>query len=213
MGHYTADVPKAFLEFDDRTLYDRQRALLQRYTDGTCVVLGYRSDVVLDRYDPDDPIVFPEWERYENAASLLLALKRIDDDLLIINGDVLVDEREVGRLTEQFVALEGRFNLVGCLPGIQDTETAIHWDESGWVTAYGLIEGHQHAGLGIVSRAHRTAAIQVLRERLDDWYPCVYPRTPTRSLLIPSERHIEVNRPSDLERAQAWLASERIHCL
>lgn len=208
MGRYTADVPKAFLEFDGRSLYDRQRALLQRYADGTSVVLGYRHDVVLDRYDPDNPIVFPEWERYENAASLLLALRRIDDDLLIINGDVLVDEREISRLTEQFAALEGRLNLVGCLPGIQDTETAIRWDESGFVTAYGLIEGHQHAGLGIVSRAHRTAAIQVLRKRLDDWYPCVYPRTLTRPLLIPSERHIEVNRPSDLERLRAWLASE-----
>ncbi|MDS0261100.1 NTP transferase domain-containing protein [Haloarcula sp. S1CR25-12] len=212
MGHYTADVPKAFLEFDGRTLYDRQRELLQRYVDGTSVVLGYRHDVVLDRYEPEDPIVFPEWERYENAASLLLVLKRIDDDLLILNGDVLVDELEIGRLTEQFAALDGRYNLVGCLPGMQDTETAIRWDESGFVTAYGLIEGHQHAGLGIVSRAHRTAAIRVLRERLDDWYPCVYPRTPSSPLLIPSERHIEVNRPSDLERARAWLASERIRC-
>jgi len=212
MGHYTADVPKAFLEFDGRTLYDRQRELLQRYVDGTSVVLGYRHDVVLDRYDPDDPIVFPDWKRYENAASLLLVLKRIDDDLLILNGDVLVDEREIGRLTEQFAALDGRYNLVGCLPGMQDTETAVRWDESGFVTAYGLIEGHQHAGVGIVSRAYRTAATRVLRERLDDWYPCVYPRTPTRPLLIPSERHIEVNRPSDLERARTWLASERIHC-
>ncbi len=210
MGHYTDDVPKAFLEFDGRTLYDRQRALLRQYADGTSVILGYRHDVVLERYDPDDPIVFPEWERYENAASLLLALKLIDNDLLILNGDVLVDERELGRLTEQFAALEGRYNLVGCLPGIQDTETAVRWNDSGTVTAYGLIQGHQHAGVGIVSRAHRQAAIQVLRERLDDWYPYIYPRTPTMPLLIPSERHIEVNRPADLERARAWLASERI---
>ncbi|MBX0304130.1 NTP transferase domain-containing protein [Haloarcula salinisoli] len=209
MGHYTDEVPKAFIEFDGRTLYDRQRALLRRYADGTSVVLGYRHDVVLDRYDPDDPIVFPAWERYENAASLLLVLERIDDDILVLNGDVLVDEREIGQLAEQFTALDGRYNLVGCLPGMQDTETAIRCDESGLVTAYGLIEGHQHAGVGIVSHRHRTAAIQVLRERLDDWYPCVYPRIPTRPLQIPPERHIEVNRPSDLERARAWLASER----
>jgi len=207
MGHYTEDVPKAFIEVEGRTLYDRQRALLQQYADRTSVVLGYRHDVVLDRYDPDDPIVFQEWEQYENAASLLLVLRRIDDDLLILNGDVLVDEREIERFTEHFAALDGQYNLVGCLPGMQDTETSIRWDDSGVVTAYGLIEGHQHAGLGIVSRAHRMAAIQVLRERLDDWYPCVYPRTPTKRRLIPSERHIEVNRPSDLERAQAWLAA------
>lgn len=212
LGHYTDDVPKAFLEFDGRTLYDRQRALLEPHVHGTSVVLGYRYETVLDRYDPEDPIVLEGWERYENAASLLLALRRTDDDLLVLNGDVLVDEREIGRLVGEFDALSGRLNLVGSIPGIQDTETAICWDESGRVTDYGLIEGHRHAGFGIVSRDHRTAAIRILREHLDDWYPCVYPRTPTRPLLIPADRHIEVNRPADLELARAWLASERIRC-
>ena len=212
MGHYTADVPKAFLEFDGRTLYDRQRALLEPVVDGTSVVLGYRHETVLERYDPADPLVLTEWDRYENAASLLLALERVDDDLLVLNGDVLVDEREVGRLAGSFDALGGRLNLVGCIPGLQRGETAVRWDESGRVSAYGLIEGHRHAGVGIVSRDHRTAAMRILRERLDDWYPCLYPRTPTRPLLLPAERHVEVNRPADIDRARAWLASERIRC-
>ncbi|PCR91907.1 NTP transferase domain-containing protein [Natrinema ejinorense] len=210
MGPYTDDVPKAFLEFDGRTLYDRQRTLLDSHVDGTSIVLGYRHETVLDRYDPDDPLVLEGWDRYENAASLLLALERIPDDLLVMNGDVLVDEREIGRLVGTFESLSGHLNLVGCIPGIQADETAIRWDDSGRVTEYGLIEGHQHAGFGIVSRDHRAAAIRILRERLSDWYPFVYPRTPTRPLLIPAERHIEVNRPADLERARAWLASERI---
>ncbi|NUB90208.1 NTP transferase domain-containing protein [Haloterrigena sp. SYSU A558-1] len=212
MRPYTDDVPKAFLEFDGRTLYDRQRDLLEPYADGTSVVLGYRHETVLERYEPVDPIVLEGWDRYENAASLLLALERIDDDLLVINGDVLVDEREVGRLAGAFDALDGRLNLVGCIPGLQSAETAIRWDETGRVSAYGLIEGHQHAGFGVVSREHRTAAMRILRERLRDWYPCVYPRTPTRPLLIPAERHVELNRPTDLGRLRAWLASDRIRC-
>lgn len=212
MGQYTDDVPKAFLEFDGRTLYDRQRALLEPHVVDTSVVLGYRHERILRRYDPDNPLVLEGWNRFENAASLLLALRQIDDDVMILNGDVLVDEREIGRLADQFDAPAGRLNLVGCLPGLQDRETAIRWDESGRVTAYGLIEGHQHAGFGIVSRRHRDAAIRILRERLHDWYPCVYPRTPTQPLLIPAARHIEINRPTDLGRAREWLASERIRC-
>ncbi|WP_254532120.1 NTP transferase domain-containing protein [Natrinema gelatinilyticum] len=212
MGHYTDDLPKAFLEFDGRTLYDRQRALLDPHVDGTSVVLGYHHETVLDRYEPEDPIVLGAWASYENAASLLLALRRIDDDILVLNGDVLVDEREIDQLAAEFDALSGRFNIVGCIPGLQDSETAIRWDDSGRVTAYGLIKGHQHAGFGIVSRHHRSSAIRILRERLHDWYPCVYPRTPTRPLLIPADRHIEINRPLDLERARAWLSSERIQC-
>jgi UDP-N-acetylglucosamine diphosphorylase / glucose-1-phosphate thymidylyltransferase / UDP-N-acetylgalactosamine diphosphorylase / glucosamine-1-phosphate N-acetyltransferase / galactosamine-1-phosphate N-acetyltransferase len=212
MGHHTDDVPKAFLEFDGRTLYDRQCSLLEPHVDGTSIVLGYRHETVLERYDPDDPIVLEDWDQYENAASLLLALREIDDDVLVINGDILIDEREIGRLTEQFDALRGHLNLVGCLPGLQSEETAIRWDESGRVTAYGLIEGHQHAGFGIVSRQYRPAAMDILHERLDEWYPCVYPRMPTQPLLLPATRHVEVNRPADLERARAWLASEQIQC-
>lgn len=210
MGHHTDDVPKAFLEFDGRTLYDRQRALLEPRVDGTTVVLGYRHETVLDRFAPDDPLVLEEWNRHENAASLLLALRRIDDDLLVLNGDVLVDKREVGRLIERFGSLAGRFNLVGCIPGLQNSETAIRWDESGSVTAYGLIEGHRHAGVGIVSRSHRAGAIRVLRKRLDDWYPYVYTLTPSRRLLIPASHHVEINRPADLERARECIRSGRI---
>ncbi len=212
MGHHTDDVPKAFLEFDGRTLYDRQRALLGPHVGKTSVVLGYRHETVLDRYDPEEPLVLKEWDRYENAASLLLALRHVDDDLLVLNGDVLIDERELGRMTSRFDAFGGHLNLVGSIPGIQDSETAIRWDESGRVTAYGLIEGHRHAGVGIVSRDHRDAAIRVLQERLDDWYPCVYPRTPSRPLLLPAGRHIEINRPADLDRARKWIRSERIRC-
>jgi UDP-N-acetylglucosamine diphosphorylase / glucose-1-phosphate thymidylyltransferase / UDP-N-acetylgalactosamine diphosphorylase / glucosamine-1-phosphate N-acetyltransferase / galactosamine-1-phosphate N-acetyltransferase len=212
MGDHTAEVPKAFLEIDGRTLYDRQCSLLEPYVGRTHVVLGYRHQTVLDRYDPDGPLVLEEWDRYENAASLLLALRHVDDDVLVINGDVLVDERELDRLTDQFDVLRGRFNIVGCIPGIQDLETAIRWDDTGQVTAYGLIEGHQHAGFGIVSHTHRETAIGILGERLHEWYPSVYPWTPTRPLLIPPERHIELNRPADLDRLCEWLASERIRC-
>lgn len=212
MGYHTADVPKAFLEFDGRTLYDRQRELLDPYVDATSVVLGYCHETVRETYGPENPIVFEEWERYENAASLLLALARIDDDLLIVNGDILLDERELGRLTDRFDELEPGCNLVGYVPGVQTESTAIRWDESGWVNAYGLIEGHQHAGVGILARKCRTEAIRILRERLDDWYPVVYPQTPTRPHPIPADRHVEVNRPVDLERAREWLAADRFRC-
>jgi UDP-N-acetylglucosamine diphosphorylase / glucose-1-phosphate thymidylyltransferase / UDP-N-acetylgalactosamine diphosphorylase / glucosamine-1-phosphate N-acetyltransferase / galactosamine-1-phosphate N-acetyltransferase len=212
MKGHTADVPKAFLEINGRTLYDRQHSLLQPHVRRTHVVLGYRHQTVLDRYSPDGPFVLEDWDQYENAASLLLALRRIDDDVLVINGDVLVDERELDRLTDQFDLLRDRLNIVGCIPGIQDSETAIRWNDTGQVTAYGLIEGHRHAGFGIISRTHREAAIRALSERLHEWYPTVYPRTPTRPLLISPERHIELNRPADLDRLCEWLASERIRC-
>lgn len=210
MGPYTDDVPKSFLELEGETLYDRQQALLEPHVEGTTVVLGYQHEVVCDRFDLEDPLVLEGWDRYENAASLRLALQHVDDDVLVCNGDVLVDERALARLVETFAVLQDRTNVVGCIPGMQDEETAIRWNERGRVTGYGLIRGHQHAGVGIVSRANREVAIDGLGDRLTDWYPHVYLLTPTRPVLVPAERHVEINRPQDLREARTWLASPRV---
>ncbi len=210
MGPLTDDVPKAFLELEGRTLYDRQRAVLAPHVEGTSVVLGYQARHVLEQYDPDEPIYVPNWEAYENAASLLLALAETDDDLIVINGDVLVDRRVVTRLTEAFATRGDDANLVGYVPGLQDEATAIRWDEDGWVSEYGLIEGHRHAGIGILNRRHRERAMDILQRRLDDWYPVVYPETPTRPVAISADRHVEINRPVDLERARQRLATEQV---
>ena len=211
MGDATDQVPKAFLEIDGRTLYDRQCAVLRERVDDVTVVLGYRYDEVVDRTGSANVIHLERWDEFENAESLRLALSIIDDDVFVLNGDIVVTPDAVGRLVDRFEALAGAFNVVGCLPGVQDEHTAIRCDDAGTVVDYGMIPGYRHTGMGIVSKRHQKDALEVLSNNRDEWYPAVYPETPTRRVVIPESRHLEINRPSDLEAARDRLPLESPH--
>lgn len=205
MGDLTDDIPKAFFEINGRTFYERQHDVLEERVDGITVVLGYGYENVLGELSTADPLVFERWDEYENAESLRLALKRHDDDVLVLNGDVIVSPSVIGRMTRLHSLWKGRYNIVACIPGIQTEHTAIRFDESGTVVKYGKIPGHRHAGVGIIDRHHRRDAIEILARNRDDWYPHVYTETPTKRMLIPPSEHLEINRPTDVVRARERL--------
>ena len=198
MGHITSDVPKPFLELDGRTLYRRQRDVLDGRVDDVTVVLGYEHENVVDRLSDGDAVVVEEWDEYDNAESLRCGLERVADDALVLNGDVLVSPSVVDHVLDRFEAHSGAYNVVGCLPGRQTEHTAVQCNDTGDVVAYGMIPGHRHAGLGVVSERHRDEAIDVLERNREEWYPVLYPETPTKRVAVPGDDHREINRPDDL---------------
>lgn len=202
MGDYTDKVPKAFLDVGEKTLYERQRDAVDQHVDDVTIVLGYEYEHVLDRVGDANTVIFEEWDEYDNAESLRRATVGVDDDVIVMNGDVIVPETIVDRLTDRF---ESDQSLVCCLPGVQSEHTAIRCDEDGRVTEYGMIPGYRHAGLGIIARNHLPTARRVLEDHCRDWYPHLYPRIETRRIVIPESRHIEINRPHHLMEARERL--------
>lgn len=205
MGPYTATVPKAFLDVGGRTLYDRQRAAIEGYVSDVTVVLGYEAESVIDRIGRASAVVVERWDEFENAESLRRALEHVDDDLLVLNGDVVVTDTVVGRLVDRHRQCRGRRSLVACIPGLQRGSTALRSDERGLVTDYGLIRGHRHAGLGVLDRSHLDRAAAYLSRHRDEWYPVVYPVLETELVSIPESHHVEINRPRDLVAARGKL--------
>ena len=201
MGEITSDVPKPFIELGGQTLYQRQRDIIDDRVDDVTVVLGYEYENVIDRLSAADAVVVERWDEYDNAESLRHALERVDDDALVLNGDVLVSPSVVDRMLRRYETFDGAYNVVGCLPGRQSEHTAIRCNGAGDVVDYGMISGHRHAGLGVVSDCHRSEAIDVLERNRDEWYPVLYPETPTKRVVVPADDHREINRPDDLDRA------------
>lgn len=210
MGEHTDDRPKAFLELGERTLYERQREVLAPHVETVTVVLGYEAEAVRDELVRDDrALVFKEWQAYENGESLRRALADVcsgadasgddPDDVLVLNGDVLVTRHCIDRLCRRHAELAE--SVVGCLSGQQDEHTAIRCDEEGRVTDYGRLAGHRHAGLGVIDGADVDRAREVLRANRSEWYPVVYPELGARRVFVPHEHHVEINRPADLRDA------------
>jgi choline kinase len=205
MGVHTEDRPKAFMDLGGRTLYARQRAVLDEYVDDVTVVLGYAADNVRDEVGAADVVVVEDWDEYDNAESLRRALQVVDDDVLVLNGDVIVTEQALEALLGAFARAPNGRSVVGCIRGDQEESTAIRCDEAGVVTDYGMIRGHQHAGVGVVDRSTVGPAATYLADHRKEWYPVVYPAFATEAVDIPRAHHVEINRPQDKVRAMRKL--------
>lgn len=205
MGIHTADRPKAFVDLAGRTLYARQRSLLDSYVDDVTVVLGYAADNVRDETGAANVVVVDDWDEYDNAESFRRALLEVADDVLVLNGDVLVTETVVERLIDRHGCAPRGRSVVACTRGHQAESTAVRVDADGLVTDYGMIRGHRHAGFGILDGAVVDAAADYLADHREEWYPVVYPAFETEAVMIPEGHHVEINRPSDKVRARRTL--------
>jgi choline kinase len=204
MGEQTADVPKAFMKIEGRTLYERQRAALEPYVDDLMVVLGYQHETVIERFEPRRTVIVESWDEHDNAESLYRALDCIeDDDVFVLNGDVVVTSRAVDRVFRCHESVGE--NVVGYLAGLQDEHTAIRLDQEGRVLEYGMVRGQRHAGLGIIDSGYVDAAATHLRDNRSEWYPSVYEALPTRGVAISRADHLEINRPRDHRAAKERL--------
>lgn len=207
MGPHGDDVPKAFMDLGGRTLYDRQRTVLAEHVDELTVVLGYEAGSVRDEVGAADVVVVEEWDEYDNAESLRRALRVIDDDVLVWNGDVLATESVVEGLLGRFASLPVGRSAVACIPGHQAGSTAIRCDDRGIVTDYGMIRGHRHAGIGVVDRTRVDGAERYLRRHRQEWYPVVYPAFETEMVAIDGGEHVEINRPQDVRAARRMVST------
>ncbi|RDI69610.1 NTP transferase domain-containing protein [Halopelagius longus] len=204
MGHHTEEVPKTFMEVGDRILYEYQKESIEPHVDAVTVVLGYRHEAVESRFSPRRTVVVEGWDEYENSESLHRALREIDDDVLVLNGDVVVTRDAISKVCRAHERADDR-SVVACLPGTQTEHTAVQLDDDGRVVAYGKIPGHRHAGLGIIDEDHLDAAVEHLRNNRYEWYPTVYEEIETRGVRIPADSHLEINRPADKQAAKERL--------
>jgi choline kinase len=98
------DVPKAVLEIaKNTTILDIQLRNLSTISsiEEVIVVVGFRSELITQKYSGLSFIYNDRYDRTNTAASLLLALEKTnEDDILWLNGDVVFDS-DILRLVQQ----------------------------------------------------------------------------------------------------------------
>lgn len=105
LGNLTAERPKCLIEFNGRSLLDRQLDTLAACgVDEVVVVTGFRDDQIegsLARRagGPRVRTVFnPFYQVADNLGSLFVAREELDGDVLVWNGDTLVSEELMARV-------------------------------------------------------------------------------------------------------------------
>jgi choline kinase len=106
LGHLTDDRPKCLIEFNGRTLLDRQLdALAANGVEQAVVVTGFRDDQIeaaLARRGNSGPqvrtVYNPFYKVADNLGSLFVAKAEIEGDVLVWNGDTLVSDELMAKV-------------------------------------------------------------------------------------------------------------------
>lgn len=106
LGHLTDDRPKCLIDFNGRTLLDRQLdALAANGVEEAVVVTGFRDDQIEEalaarggRGPKVRTIYNPFYKVADNLGSLFVAREELKGDVLVWNGDTLVSEGLMARV-------------------------------------------------------------------------------------------------------------------
>ncbi len=213
IGSETEEIPKWFLDIGNKHVYDYQLSVLAEEFDEAYVVLGHgfaggdMPAADFPTYDEIDLniIIFDGWETVENAGTALFALEQVpEDDLLLICGDILFNHETIQTVIDQFNKFTQTqiYSAVAAIEGVQDSKTAVRWDQNGFITDYGAIEGHEEAGMFILNSEHIHSAREFWSENTDKWFPSVFPTIESKVIRVRKEGHFEINTESDLHEVR-----------
>jgi L-glutamine-phosphate cytidylyltransferase len=225
LGHLTDDRPKCLIEFNGRTLLDRQLdALDANGVEEAVVVTGFRDDQIeaaLKRRGEIGPrvrtVYNPFYKVADNLGSLFVAKTEIEGDVLVWNGDTLVSEELMARVVGN-QAQEGICVTIDRKDGYDEDDMKVVVDGAGRLHAIGkrLDLGEVNAeSIGLL--AFRGSGAQTFRHAIERairtaegttiWYLRVIHQiaqeAPVWTLDISGDEWGEVDFPEDVESAQA----------
>jgi choline kinase len=227
LGHLTDDRPKCLIEFNGRTLLDRQLdALAANGVEEAVVVTGFRDDQIeaaLARRGNAGPrvrtVYNPFYKVADNLGSLFVAREELEGDLLVWNGDTLVSEalmsRVVGNRDRQGICV-----TIDRKDDYDDDDMKVVVAEDGGLEAIGkrISEGVNGESIGLLAfrgdgaRRFRMAIEKAMRttEGTTIWYLRVIHQiaqeAPVWTFDIQGEEWGEVDFPPDVEAARALTA-------
>ena len=228
LGHLTDDRPKCLIEFNGRTLLDRQLdALAANGIEEAVVVTGFRDDQIeaaLKRRGDAGPSVRtvynPFYKVADNLGSLFVAKEEIAGDLLVWNGDTLVSNELMRRVVANGEQ-DGICITIDRKPSYDEDDMKVVVDGAGRLHAIGKrldLDEVNAESIGLL--AFRGAGAQTFRHAIERairtaegttiWYLRVIHQiaqdAPVWTLDINGEEWGEVDFPEDVETAQELAA-------
>jgi choline kinase len=225
LGHLTDDKPKCLIEFNGRTLLDRQLdALAANGVKEAVVVTGFRDDQIeaaLKRRGDAGPrvrtVYNPFYKVADNLGSLFVAKEEIAGDVLVWNGDTLVSDALMARVVGNSDQ-EGICVTIDRKDGYDEDDMKVVVDTAGRLHAIGKrldLASVNAESIGLL--AFRGNGAQTFRHAIERairtsegttiWYLRVIHQiaqeAPVWTLDINGEEWGEVDFPEDVESAEA----------
>ncbi len=226
LGHLVDDRPKCLIEFNGRTLLDRQLdTLIANGVEQAVVVTGFHEELVEKAIaartgGPDVRTIFnPFYKVADNTGSLFMARQELSGDCLVWNGDTLVSNALMAKVVG--AAQPGITVTIDRKAGGYDDDDMKVVEEGGRLKAIGkrIAEGVNAESIGLL--AFRSGGAERFRQAIEAamrtpegttiWYLRVINHIAqtedVRTLNIQGEEWGEVDFPADVESAGALTRS------
>ena len=232
LGHLVDDKPKCLIDFNGRTLLDRQLDTLEASgVHEAVVVTGFHDDCVEEvlakrRGGPNVRTIFnPFYKVADNTGSLFMAREELGGDCLVWNGDTLVSNELMRRVVGNERA--GICVTIDRKDSYDDDDMKVIVSDSGRLRAIGkrIAEGVNGESIGLLAfrsggaEQFRAAIERAMRtaEGTTIWYLRVIHHLAQNSevgtLDINGEEWGEVDFPPDVDAAREltarWDANEK----
>ena len=225
LGHLVDNGPKCLIDFNGRTLLDRQLDTLEANgVDEAVVVTGFHDELVEQATarrsgGPRVRTVFnPFYKVADNTGSLFMAREALEGDCLVWNGDTLVSRALMARVVGN--ACSGICVTIDRKADGYDDDDMKVVEDGGRLKAIGkrISEGVNAESIGLL--AFRSGGAERFREAIDQamrtpegttiWYLRVINQIARQSdvwtLDISGEQRGEVDFPEDVENARELTA-------
>ena len=227
LGHLTDERPKCLIDFNGRTLLDRQLDTLEANGVGEAVVVsGFHDDLVNAAIaarsgGPKVRTIYnPFYKVADNLGSLFVAREELAGDVLVWNGDTLVSEALMGRVVGN-AGQDGICVTIDRKDGYDDDDMKVIAGDDGRLRAIGkrIAEGVNAESIGLLAfrgdgaARFRSAIEKAMRtsEGTTIWYLRVIHHLAQSgdvwTLDINGAEWGEVDFPPDVEAAQQLTAS------
>lgn len=169
------------------------------------VVIGYRKEMIMEQFPDLEYVYNPLFAEENTAKSLLRALKKIEEDVLWLNGDVVFHPATLAALANRecscMVVNEGR---------VGEEEVKYKIDPSGAISEVSkTVEGAQGEALGI--NFFKIQDLNLLRQELEKCLPsdyfekaiecCIQKGLRVEAAVVGADQCTEIDFPEDLARA------------
>lgn len=194
-----------------QSILENQLDTLQRFIslDQIIVVVGYHKEKIMEHF-PDLMFVYsPHFARENTAKSLIRALKKIDEDVLWLNGDVVMHPSVI-----ESVLRESKTSMVVNVGTVGEEEVKYRLDDEGRIAevSKNVLQAKGEA-LGINFWEREDLAI--LRKNLEncsdsDYFErgielCIEQGMSVWSIPVAQSLCTEIDFPEDLEKANQML--------
>ncbi len=208
------DLPKPLTPLlDGKSILQHQIENLELYfsRQDIMIVVGYHKELIINAFDDLLFIYSPRYAQENTSKSLLRAVKKIKEDLLWINGDVVFHPS----VLEKLIALK-KNAMVVTTGTVSEEEVKYSTKSGGIITAVSkTIKNGEGEAVGI--NFLLASALPLFQKHLEgcndqDYFEkalenCIADGLELKACPISSNLCTEIDFPSDLERANSYLSS------